>query len=169
VARTSVDGFGDADVNAGELDEHRQAWRRWLHELGARVRDLRELLGLSQEQVARIAKVSQGAVSRFERGDALSTPWIVAVKIRVALAARIQQLAPDVLTDEARRFLAQTALYGLPGEAGLPPRIAGAEVLPAPELTAIVRAYRRVPEAAREQFVAIMAAVGTTLADRNSR
>ena len=133
------------------------------------MRDLRELLGLSQEQVARIAKVSQGAVSRFERGDALSTPWIVAVKIRVALAARVQQLEPDVLTDGARRFLAQTALYGLPGDVALPRRIARVELLPAPELTAIVRAYRRVPEAAREQFVAIIAAVAATLAESNAR
>ena len=133
------------------------------------MRDLRELLGLSQEQVARIAKVSQGAVSRFERGDALSTPWIVAMKIRVALTARIQQLEPDVLTDEARRFLAQTALYGLPGDAAQPPRIAGGEVLPTPELTAIVRAYRRVPESARAQFVDIMTAVAATLAERSAR
>ncbi len=130
------------------------------------MRELRELLGLSQEQVARIAKVSQGAVSRFERGDALSTPWIVAVKIRVALAARVRQLDADVLTDGARRFVAQTALYGLPDDAALPPRLAGVEVLPAPELTAIVRAYRRVPESGRAQFVAIMSAVGATLNDR---
>jgi len=130
------------------------------------VRDLRELLGLSQEQVARIAKLSQGAVSRFERGDALSTPWIVAVKIRVALTARLRQLEPDVLTDKARRFLAQTTLYGLPDDEAL--RTADVELLPAPELTAIVRAYRRVPESARANFVTIMSAVAAALGEKGN-
>jgi len=134
-----------------------------MRDLGALVREMRELLDLSQEQLARIAKVSQGAVSRFERGDALSTPWIIAVKIRVALAVRLGQLEPDVLTEDARRFLAQTSLYGLPEDPALPPRMESVELLPAPELTGIVRAYTRLPESARRKFVAIMAAVADVL------
>jgi len=73
-----------------------------MRDYGTLAREMRELLGLSQEQLGKIANVSQGAVSRFERGDALSTPWIIAVKIRRALAARLRQLGPDVLTDDAR-------------------------------------------------------------------
>jgi transcriptional regulator with XRE-family HTH domain len=134
-----------------------------MRDLGALVREMRELLDLSQEQLARIAKVSQGAVSRFERGDALSTPWIIAVKIRVALAVRLRQLEPDVLTEDARRFLAQTALYGLPDDPALPPRMESVELLPAPELTGIVRAYTRLPESARRKFIAIMGAVADVL------
>lgn len=134
-----------------------------MHDLGALVREMRELLGLSQEQLARIAKVSQGAVSRFERGDALSTPWIIAVKIRVALAVRLRQLDADVLSEDARRFLTQTSLYGLPDDPALPPRMESLELLPAPELTTIVRAYTRLPESARRKFVAIMSAVADTL------
>src|ERR1043166_91111 len=87
------------------------AWHTWLRDVGALAREMREVLGVSQEQLAKIAKVSQGAVSRFERGDGLATPWVIAIKIRVALAARLRQLDADVLTDEAQRFLAQTALY----------------------------------------------------------
>jgi transcriptional regulator with XRE-family HTH domain len=136
-----------------------------MRDLGALVRSMRELLGLSQEQLAKIANVSQGAVSRFERGDALSTPWIIAVKIRVALAARLRQLEADVLTDDARRFLAQTALYGLPDDPALPPRTDTVELLPAPELTRIVRAYSRLPESSKRQFVAIMASVVDALTD----
>jgi len=133
--------------------------------LGALAREMRELLGLSQEQLARIARVSQGAVSRFERGDALSTPWIIAIKIRVALAARLRQLEPDVLTDDARRFLAQTALYGLPDDPSLPPRLDIIALLPAPELTKMARAYAKLPESARGKFVTIMFGVAKALAD----
>lgn len=141
------------------------AWRTWLRDIGNLAREMRELLGLTQGQVGKIAHVSQGAVSRFERGDALSTPWVIAVKIRVALAARLRQLDPDVLTDEARRFLEQTSLYGLPEDPALPPRTDTVALLPTPDLTKIVRAYGRLPESARAKFIAIMAAVATTLAD----
>lgn len=136
-----------------------------MRDLGALAREMRELLGLSQEQIARIANVSQGAISRFERGDALSTPWMIAVKIRVALAARVRQLDPDVLTDDARRFLDQTALYSLPDDPALPPRTETMALLPAPELTGIVRAYSRLPESARAKFVTIMSAVAKALGE----
>jgi transcriptional regulator with XRE-family HTH domain len=136
-----------------------------MHGYGRLAREMRELLGLSQEQLGRIANVSQGAVSRFERGDALSTPWIIAVKIRVALAARLRQLDPDVLTDDARRFLEQTALFGLSEDPALPPRTDTVSLLPAPGLTGIVRAYSRLPESARAKFVAIMSAVAGALAN----
>jgi hypothetical protein len=102
---------------------------------------------------------------RFERGDALSTPWIIAVKIRVTLAALLRQLDPDVLTDDARRFLEQTALFGLPEDPALPPRRDTVALLPAPVLTGIVRAFGRLPQAVRPKFVAIMSAVATALAD----
>jgi hypothetical protein len=87
------------------------------------------------------------------------------VKIRVALAARLRQLDPDVLTDDARRFLEQTALYGLPEDPALPPHTDTVALLPAPDLAKIVRAYSRLPESARARFVAIMSAVATVLAD----
>ena len=129
---------------------------------------MRELLGLSQEQLAKIAKVSQGAVSRFERGDGLATPWVIAIKIRVALAARLRQLDADVLTDEAQRFLAQTALYGLPDDPALPPRLDTVTLLPAPELTDMVRAYSALPDSARAVFADIMTSIAKALAKEKS-
>jgi len=140
------------------------AWHKWLREIGALAREMREVLGLSQEQLAKIARVSQGAVSRFERGDGLATPWVIAIKIRLALAARLRQLDPDVLTDEARRFLAQTALYGLPDDPALPPRMDTITLLPTPELTGMVRAYSGLPESARAVFADIMSSVAHALA-----
>src|SRR5436190_17675090 len=132
--------------------------------MGALAREMREVLGLSQEQLAKIARVSQGAVSRFERGDGLATPWVIAIKIRLALAARLRQLDPDVLTDEARRFLAQTALYGLPDDPALPPRMDTVTLLPSPELTKLARAYSALPESSRSLFADIMSGVAEALA-----
>jgi len=43
-------------------------WREWMRGLGRQLRRVREFLGLSQDQVARLAGVSQGAVSRLEAG-----------------------------------------------------------------------------------------------------
>ena len=129
---------------------------------GTMVREMRELLGFSQERLAKIARVSQGAVSRFERGGALSTPWLVAIRLRFALIAGLRRCHPDVLTEDARRFIAQGALYELPDDPALTPPVGA---VPEPDLTVIVRTYRRVPDASRAQFVAIMSAVATTLGD----
>src|SRR2546422_5488972 len=43
-------------------------WREWMRGLGRPLRRVREFLGLSQDQVARLAGGSQGAVSRLEAG-----------------------------------------------------------------------------------------------------
>ncbi len=45
----------------------------------AHARRVREFLGLSQVQLARLAGISQGGVSRFESGRGLSTPLLVVV------------------------------------------------------------------------------------------
>ena len=125
---------------------------------------MRELLGLSQDQLAKIAHVSQGAVSRFEKGNALSTPWVVAVKIRVALAARLRQLDAELLTADARRFMSQTALYGLPDDLAMPPRIDSIALLPTPELTKVLLAYNQLPQERRATFMSVMSAVVEALA-----
>jgi DNA-binding transcriptional regulator YiaG len=49
-----------------------QDWERWMTGMGLYTRRLRELVGrLSQEQLARLAGVGQGAVSRLEMGAAV--------------------------------------------------------------------------------------------------
>src|SRR5215470_3326809 len=60
-------------------------WPRWMRGLGRHTRRLREFLGLSQEQLARIAGVSQGAISRLEAGRGLATPLLVVMKINIAV------------------------------------------------------------------------------------
>jgi transcriptional regulator with XRE-family HTH domain len=64
----------------------------WMRALGLRMRQSRRFLGLSQEQLAIAAGVSQGAVSRLEAGTGLATPYLVVLHVQRALAAGIRKL-----------------------------------------------------------------------------
>jgi transcriptional regulator with XRE-family HTH domain len=71
------------------------------------MRDVRESLGLTQEQLARLAAVSQGSVSRFENGRHGNIAALVVLELTVALArqcrgqaAHLQLQAFDGLLDE---------------------------------------------------------------------
>src|SRR5262249_59245501 len=77
-------------------------WSRWRRGLGRHTRRMREFLGLSQEQLARGAGVSQGAVSRLESGRGLATPLLVLLKINLALKREMEKMDPELLSDEAR-------------------------------------------------------------------
>src|SRR4249919_1771446 len=82
-------------------------WGRWMRGLGEQVLRAREFLGLSQDQLARIAGVSQGAVSRLEHGRGLATPLLVVSKISAALRTALSQVDPELLSQEARRIVQQ--------------------------------------------------------------
>ena len=74
-------GDGNGGGRGAPLD-----WATWIKSLGRQARRVREFLGLSQEQVARVAGVSQGAVSRFEGGRGLATPLLVVMKVNARAA-----------------------------------------------------------------------------------
>src|SRR5438445_10153434 len=80
-------------------------WREWMRGLGRQERRVREFLGLSQEQLARLAGVSQGAVSRLEAGRGLATPMLVVLKINLALRRALRDVDPSLLNDDLRRVL----------------------------------------------------------------
>ena len=63
-------------------------WRRWMGTLGTEVRGPRRALDLTQEELAALSGVSQGAISRLETGRALATPLLVVVRVYLALLAR---------------------------------------------------------------------------------
>ena len=94
-----------------------------MRELGAQVLRIREFLGLSQEQLARLARVSQGAISRLENGRGLATPLLVVLKTCGALRAALMQVDQEILSPEARKLVVVGA--HIPGEAdsypGFPP------------------------------------------------
>ena len=154
--------------SSGRGTPSKQTWRQWITEFGAHVRRVREFLGLSQEQVARAAGVSQGAVSRFEGGRGLSTPFVGIMKINLALAHALKQLEPDLLTDEVRRFMKHLEILKLPDDSGTPvgpvgPNFRKIQLSPNPELLQVIDLYYDLPESKREAFIAVMTATISAL------
>lgn len=138
-------------------------WRTWMKQLGDRARRLRELLGISQDQLARLAGVSQGAVSRLEMGRGLSTPLVVALKVHAGLALRLEDIDPGLLTEGACEFLVQIRSLSLPlhtASAGNGHRFS---LLVVPEFEDVIRTCSRVPEDRRRVFVSVMTALADAL------
>jgi transcriptional regulator with XRE-family HTH domain len=148
---------------SGRGTPSKQTWRQWITEFGAQVRRVREFLGLSQEQVARAAGVSQGAVSRFEGGRGLSTPFVGIMKISLALAHAVKQIEPSMLTDEVKHFMKHLELLQLPDDPGTPvhpvgPGFKKSQLSPNPELVRVIKLYYELPQGKREAFLAVMEA-----------
>lgn len=132
-------------------------WPRWMRGLGRQSLRVREFLGLSQEELARMAGVSQGAVSRLENGRGLSTPLLVVMKISAALHASVIRLDPATLTPEAEEIAAMRKY--LPGPSGdfvdYPIGDVGVEEL--------LRVYRSVPKRHRAQLLVVLRATAGAL------
>lgn len=127
-------------------------WEAWIKGMGRYTRRLRELVGLSQEALARRAGVSQGAVSRLEVGRAVNTPLIAVMKINAAMRAALADLPPELVSPETRR------LMDVPAR-GAPMDEAGFDALPATVdalLADVVRLFWEVPPRHREQLVSVM-------------
>src|SRR5262249_10368237 len=137
-------------------------WRPWMLELGQQIRRLRRLVGLSQQDLADLARVSQGAVSRLETARGLATPLLIVVKINLALVAerrKVDAIVPDSALCRARGVVADL----LPG----PERAPGPEaVLPDPTFGDLVRLFRETSECNREGLLAIMRAACIALRER---
>ena len=73
--------------------------------VGHRLRHLREALGLSQQKIARGAGVSQGTVSRLERGRGVAVPFLAVLRVVDAMASQLRAKDPGVLSEPTRRWL----------------------------------------------------------------
>jgi transcriptional regulator with XRE-family HTH domain len=133
-------------------------WPAWIRGLGRQTRAVRELLGLSQEQVARMAGVSQGAVSRLESARGLATPLLVVMKIHLALSRSLATIDTELLSDEARDLLAAD-IRRVPGSGGF----AAMQVLREPELEEIIRLFRGMPERHRQKLISVVRATVSAL------
>jgi transcriptional regulator with XRE-family HTH domain len=142
-----------------------QEWRRWMKEIGERARRMREFLGFSQEQLAKRAGVSQGAVSRYEIGRGLNTPLLVSIKINASLATALGTVDPDLLTDDARRFVQSMDELALPSDPAGPLHAKPFPLLGDPEFEDVIRHCGRLPEARRRPFLAAMKALARALCD----
>jgi transcriptional regulator with XRE-family HTH domain len=132
-------------------------WSGWIKGLGKQARRVREFLGLSQEQVARVAGVSQGAVSRFEGGRGLATPLLVVMKVNAALRNAVSSMDSDMLSDDARNLLLLNER--IPGwNESAPPAITKD-----PDLEELVRLYRDLPERQRQRLLTVVRATAAAL------
>jgi transcriptional regulator with XRE-family HTH domain len=131
------------------------AWRTVMRTIGRRVRHVRDFLGMSQEQVATLAGVSQGAVSRLEAGNALATPLVVVLRIQQALTGHLRLLDPPLLDAEIRRMIALTELLEMP--------LGNEHVTADAQLDRLVLLFQNVPTAHREPLLAILTAAADGL------
>jgi transcriptional regulator with XRE-family HTH domain len=140
-------------------------WAESMKGLGRSVRRLRELLGLTQDQLGRVAGVSQGAVSRLEMGVGLATPFLVVVKVQRALQQLLARLDETMLSEEARRLLADDQRI-----ANVAPAADFAEfpLFGDPGLEELVRTYQGLSQARREQFLAVVRAAALAFRDASA-
>ena len=135
-------------------------WPGRMRELGRQIRRVREFLGLSQDQVARLAGVSQGAVSRLEAGRGLATPMLIVLKVHLVLARALSAFDPALLDDQIRETLGLGGLMaGAPpaGENGAHP------ITRDRDLEDMVQLYRSLSERQRRTLVAVVRATANSL------
>jgi transcriptional regulator with XRE-family HTH domain len=134
-------------------------WEHWMRGMGRYTRRLREMAGLSQEQLARLAGVSQGAVSRLEAGRAVNTPLIVVMKINSAMRQALTALGPDKLSEETRRLMELPARAWPPSEDGFDTLSIARD----PLLSDLVQLFWNVPVRYRAGVVEVVRAVAALL------
>jgi transcriptional regulator with XRE-family HTH domain len=135
-------------------------WAQWMRDLGLQTLRVREFLGLSQDQLARLAGVSQGAVSRLENGRGIATPLLVVARVTSALRQALSQMDPSLLSAEARRVI----------ESGLSlpdVRTPFVAIDPAhdPGVEELLRLYHRLSERHRRQLLVVLRAAAMALAN----
>jgi transcriptional regulator with XRE-family HTH domain len=146
--------------------KERVDWARWMRGLGRQGRRAREFLGLSQEELARLAGVSQGAVSRLEAGRGLATPMLVILKINLVLTRALRSVDPQLLDEDLRRVLEI--------EDRLSPPIGGlgyhaVPITKDPHVEELVLLYRQLPERQRDAFLSVVRAMAAALAGWHTR
>ena len=131
------------------------SWVEWMRALGRRARHVREFLGLTQDELGRMAGVSQGAISRLESGRGLATPLLVVVKIGGALQQALATVEQSMLSPEARRMIVVGFRLTPPGPSESPQ---DSPLTSDPALEEYVQLFHRVPDRRRGTFLAVVRA-----------
>jgi transcriptional regulator with XRE-family HTH domain len=131
-------------------------WREWMRDLGRQIRRGREFLGLSQEQLARLAGVSQGAVSRLETARGLATPTLVVLRVSRVLAGELGKVQPEVMDADLRTM---RSVLSPSDELMLEAESVRAD----PHLDELMEIYRTLAPAQRPALLAIFRAAVTAL------
>lgn len=145
-----------AAIGRGEDVEE---WEAWLSAFGSAVRRVRLFLGLTQFQLATLAGVSQGSISRVERLAAAATPLLTVVRVQAALRAALAGVDPALLSPELRRFIEEQ-----PDASSVTrPAMARGAVVQDPVLDTVMQIVRRIPVAQRPAFLQIVEAAAAAL------
>lgn len=118
-------------------------WGLLIRSLGHHVRALRKLAGLSQEELARHAHVSQGAISRVESGTCRLLPLQTVCQLFAALGTARTSAGATAPAVEAFLIACATFAEAL---AISPPPVD-------PQLRQLLLAYHAMPAAAQRAFV----------------
>ena len=129
-----------------------------MRDLGAQVLRIREFLGFSQEQLARLAGVSQGAISRLENGRGLATPLLVVLKTYSALRTALTHVDQEILSPEARQLMVVGA--HILGEGVVYPSFAPTHD---PGVEELLRLYNGLSQRQRDQLLAVLRAMAAAL------
>jgi transcriptional regulator with XRE-family HTH domain len=116
---------------------------------------VREFLGLTQDELGRMAGVSQGAISRLESGRGLATPLLVVVKIGGALQQALATVDQSMLSPEARRMIEEGFRLTPPAPSESPQ---DSPLTSDPALEEYVQLFHRVPDRRRGTFLAVVRA-----------
>jgi transcriptional regulator with XRE-family HTH domain len=131
-------------------------WRAIVLTLGTTVRDLRRVLGWSQQYVADHAGVSQGLLSRLERGESAAVPLHSVIVVLRTLAAGADAMHLR-LSPIAQQLLSFAHMNGTLMTIDLPET----------DLAAIAQALRRIPRPRRAAFLSIVRAAAVAFGDED--
>ena len=150
----------ERDQMANIPTPHKADWEAQLiRDLGKWTRRVREFLGYSQDRLAKLADVSQGAVSRVEAGRGKATPLLTFTKINQVFAKALSELDEAVLTEEARAMLERARYMAKP----VPEERQSTLMLLDPVLARLISTYQTLPERERRGFVTVLDATATSL------
>lgn len=139
------------------------SWAGWMRGMGRNTRTMREFLGLTQEQLGKLAGVSQGAISRLESGRGMATPLLVVLKVHHAFRRALAAVPPDLLSEDARRILDDDTRVITEGTDS---EYRDIPMLNDPALQAYVQIYQSIPEHRRETFLAVVRAAAGAISDQ---
>ena len=147
----ATDGPGEPASREERSGVDHAAWRGWMQTFGKQARRARDFVGISQEQVARLAGVSQGAVSRLEAAQGLATPLLVVLKVQQVLAQHLRRVDPALLNPDLRRAIELSDWLAAPFGHEL-------QVTEDPRIGELIQRFQETPERHREALLTIVRA-----------
>ncbi len=139
------------------------SWAGWMRGMGRNTRTMREFLDLTQEQLGKLAGVSQGAISRLESGRGMATPLLVVLKVHHAFRRALAAIPADLLSDDAIRILEDDTRLITDGGAS---EYRDIPMLKDPALQEYVQIFQSVPEHRRDTFLTVVRAAAVAIGEQ---